>query len=49
MIVTDGKAHEVDSSEVAFRTASIMAFRQGKPARASVLVPKFAQTAGGIE
>ena len=36
MIVEDGKAHEVDSSEIAFRTASIGAFRQGTYARVAL-------------
>jgi elongation factor G len=40
MVITDGKSHEVDSSEIAFRTASMMAFRQGMAkAEAIILEP----------
>jgi hypothetical protein len=38
MVVTDGKAHDVDSSEMAFRTASQLAFKQGMATAGGVLL-----------
>ena len=40
IVVNDGQFHAVDSSEQAFKTASIMAFREGYAnARATILEP----------
>jgi elongation factor G len=41
--VTDGKHHEVDSSEMAFRTAAAMAFREGMKRGAPVMLEPIMQ------